>query len=57
MGIAIISFKKDNLRTHADFMVGTIVRSVIVGGFATMPEKYISEMIGYGWARRAPLIF
>jgi uncharacterized membrane protein len=48
MGIAIISIKKGNVRTHAGFMVGTMVGAVIAGGFAMMPGRYISEMIGYG---------
>ena len=56
MGIAIISIKKGNVRTHAGFMVGTMVGAVIAGGFAMMPGRFISLMIGYGLASRAPLI-
>ena len=48
MGIAIISIKKGNVRTHAGFMVGTMVGAVIAGGFAMMPGRFISLMIGYG---------
>ena len=48
MGISIISIKKGNVRTHAAFMVGTMVGAVIAGGFAVMPGRFISEMIGYG---------
>ena len=48
MGISIISIKKDNVRRHAAFMVGTMVGAVIAGGFAVMPGRFISEMIGYG---------
>jgi len=48
MGIAIINIKKGNIRTHAGFMVGTMVGAVIAGGFAMMPGRFISLMIGYG---------
>ena len=48
MGIAIISIKKGYVRTHAGFMVGTMVGAVIAGGFAMMPGRFISLMIGYG---------
>ena len=48
MGIAIISIKKGHVRMHASFMAGTMLGAVIAGGFAMMPGRFISLMIGYG---------
>ena len=47
MGISIITIKKANIRTHARFMSGTRVGAVIAAGFAMMPGRFISLMIGY----------
>ena len=48
MGIALISIKNGNVRIHASFMIGTMVGAIIAGGFAMMPGRFISSMIGYG---------
>lgn len=48
MGIAVISIRKGNVKTHASFMAGTMVGAVIATGFAMAPGRFISLMIGYG---------
>ena len=48
MGIALFSIKNGNVRIHASFMIGTMVGAIIAGGFAMMPGRFISSMIGYG---------
>tara|TARA_A100001037_G_scaffold78569_1_gene70502 strand:- start:735 stop:1097 length:363 start_codon:yes stop_codon:yes gene_type:complete len=47
MGIAILSIKRGYVRTHAGFMAGTMLGAVIAGGFAMMPGRFISLIIGY----------
>ena len=46
MGIAIISIKNGNVRIHASFMIGTMVGAIIAGGFAMIPGRLISSLIG-----------
>jgi uncharacterized membrane protein len=48
MGIALISIKNGNVRIHASFMIGTMVGAIIAGGFAMIPGRFISSLIGYG---------
>jgi len=47
MGIAIINIKKGYVRTHAGFMAGTMLGTVIAGIFAIMPGRFINSLIGY----------
>ena len=47
MGIAILSIRKGNVRTHAGFMLGTMLGSVIAGIFAIMPGRFIQSLIGH----------
>ncbi len=47
MIVAVVSIRRGNVRRHAAFMTGTMIGALIAGGFAMMPGRYISELLGY----------
>lgn len=46
--LALWGIRTGRVRLHASAMIGTMVGLVIAGGFALMPGRTISRMIGYG---------
>lgn len=46
--LALWGIRTGRVRLHAHAMIGTMVGLVIAGGFALMPGRTISRMIGYG---------
>lgn len=47
MLIAITAIRTGRIRTHAGFMVGTMIGAVVAGGFALAPGRFIAGLIGY----------
>lgn len=48
LALALWGIRTGRVRLHAHAMIGTMVGLVIAGGFALMPGRTISRMIGYG---------
>ncbi len=48
LALALWGIRTGRVRLHASAMIGTMVGLVIAGGFALMPGRTISQMIGYG---------
>ncbi len=48
LALALWGIRTGRVRLHASAMIGTMVGLVIAGGFALMPGRTISRMIGYG---------
>ncbi len=47
MVAAVVSIRRGRVRAHAAFMTGTMVGALIAGGFAMLPGRFISEILGY----------
>ena len=48
MVIMIVSIKKGYIKTHVYFVTGIIAGLIISSGFAMLPGRYISHVLGYG---------
>lgn len=46
MVVAIFAIRKGSVRTHASFMVGTMIGATVAGVFALMPGRFLSEVLG-----------
>ena len=44
MVVAIVAVRKGQIRTHAGFMVGTMIGAAIAGLFALMPGRFLAEV-------------
>ena len=46
MVMAIVAIRKGQVRTHAGFMVGTMIGATVAGIFALMPGRFLVEVFG-----------
>ena len=46
MVVAIVAIRKGQVRTHAGFMVGTVIGATVAGIFALMPGRFLAEVFG-----------
>ncbi|MCY3702879.1 MAG: hypothetical protein OXG16_09385 [Rhodospirillales bacterium] len=46
MAVAIIAIRRGWVRTHASFMIGTMVGVIVAGLFALAPGRFISSLLG-----------
>ena len=44
--VAIIAIRRGWVRTHASFMIGTMVGVIVAGLFALAPGRFISNLLG-----------
>ena len=47
MFVAIVSIRTGRVRTHAGFMIGTMIGVIVAGGIALMPGRFIGHVLGY----------
>ena len=47
MAAAIFSIRKGRVRSHAAWMIGTMIGLVIAGAFALAPGRFIAHQLGY----------
>ena len=47
MAVAVFAIRREKVRLHAGFMIGTMVGVIIAGLFALAPGRFISEVVGY----------
>ena len=47
MFVAVWGVRTGRVRLHAGFIVGTIVGTVVAGGFALAPGRLIGRLLGY----------
>lgn len=46
MVVSIVALRKGQVRTHAGFMVGTMIGAITAGVFALMPGRFLMEVFG-----------
>ena len=47
MAAAIFSIRKGRVRSHASWMIGTMIGVAVAGAFALAPGRFIAYQIGY----------
>ena len=47
MAAAIFSIRKGRVRSHASWMIGTMIGTVVAGAFALAPGRFIAGLLGY----------
>ncbi len=47
MAMAIVSIRKGWVRSHAGWMIGTMIGVAVAGGFALAPGRFIADRLGY----------
>ena len=47
MAAAIFSIRKGWVRSHAGWMIGTMIGVAVAGAFALAPERFIAHQLGY----------
>lgn len=47
MAVAICAIRTGRVRLHAGFMTGTMAGTVVAGGFALAPGRFIGNLLGY----------
>ena len=48
MAVAVAAIRRNRVRLHAGFMVGTMAGVVVAGLFALAPGRELSRILGYG---------
>ena len=47
MAAAIFSIRKGRVRSHASWMIGTMIGVAVAGAFALAPGRFIAHQLGY----------
>ena len=47
MAAAIFSIRKGRVRSHAKWMIGTMIGVAVAGAFALAPGRFIAHQLGY----------
>ena len=47
MAAAIFSIRRGRVRSHANWMIGTMIGVAVAGAFALAPGRFIAQQLGY----------
>ena len=47
MAAAIIAIRRGRVRSHAAWMIGTMIGVAVAGAFALAPGRFIAHQVGY----------